>query len=633
MDQISSEKKLGVIVLAAKYLANLNRRPPRIVSAAARALGISRKTGYEAAQRIEEELRDHPGEDPAQKALEREVRLLRVKNQVLVYERDHPGVRFAAEGTHLPPEAKSLCVRLLRDFKEKLSLCDIAGAIGVAPSSLSRWDAQADPRCRFPQRPERRGRHRHATAQDAQQVVQAFKNLTKDVTLEEFTNCYNKLHPASPLDRRTITRILQAAGLYTEEPRSERTDGYHGEFTVYFPGAQVAVDGKETTVHFTGEPQESVTVVKEVALDIASKAIVGDVVREHEDAEGVKSVVVKASEQCESVLAVLADNRSANTAAEAQLAMEEHSELGPIFTFPYHPRTNGYLEGFFGLFSRIVGRIEIDDTSRETLARSIVELVWRIVIALYNRSPQQGLDFKGPLGYLKTYTVLPGEVEAARKGLAEQQQRSRQSRAPHHPRLSDPVFRALVARILSEHRFEDVELDHAVESLVKYDQNVIESASCAFSAYSQRDDFQETKRTFAYFMGIVKNKQKALQQDRLNAAADVLRAQRLLDEGAAHRQEVEDEQRREREDLKTQPEAVILTYAQILMRGRFRWLRERCLQPIREGLKALCRLGRTSAQVLESLALAIRGLPDFAEDVKEHMVRLLSEELEHMARS
>jgi transposase len=632
MDQLSSAKKLGVIVLAAKYLGNLNLPFARLISSAARALGVSRKTGYQTAQRIEEELRDRPGKEPGEEKFQREVFLLRIQNQILRYRLEHDEVRFAADGSHLPPDAKSLCVRILRDFKGKLSLSDIANAIGVATSSLGRWDTEADSECQFPEKPERRGTSRHATPEEAKQVVEAFENLEEDMTLEEFVNHYNSLYEDAPLDRRTITRILQAAGLYTPEPRSVRKEDYHGKFTVYFPGAQVAVDGKETTVHFTGESEESVTVVKEVAIDIASKAIVGDVLRHHEDAEGVERVVVKAREECESLLAVLADNRSSNTAAQAQAAMEEHSELGPIFTFPYHARTNGYLEGFFGLFSRIVGRIEIDDTSRVTLARSIVELVWRIVICLYNRSPQEDLGFKGPAEYLKTYTVLPREVEKARKGLADQQQRSRQSRGPH-PRLSDSVFRALVARILTEHQFEGVELDHALESLVHYDQNVIESASCAFSAYSQRDGFQESKRTFAYFMGIVKNKQKAVDEDRRNAAADVLRAQRLLDEDAAHRHNLEEEQRQERNDLKTQPETVILTYAQILMKGRFRWLRERCLQPIREGLQALCRLGRTSGQVLECLAVAIRGLPDFAEDLKEQMVRLLSEEIEQLAGS
>jgi hypothetical protein len=312
--------------------------------------------------------------------------------------------------------------------------------------------------------------------------------------------------------------------------------------------------------------------------------------------------------------------------------MEEHSELGTIFTFPYHARTNGHLEGLFGQFSRIVGPLEIDDSSRATLATSIVEVIWRIFIHFHNHSPQKRLDGKSPLDYLRTYTVLPREVEAARKGLGAQKQRSQKSREPH-PRLSDPVFRALVTRILTEHQLQEVELDHALKSLVAFDTAVIESASSAFSAYSKRDGFEESKRHFAYFMGIVRNKQKAVDQDRRNAAADVLRAQRLLDETAGRRQELEEDDRQERQELKTQPEAVILKYAKLLMRGRFRWLRQTCFQGIREGLQALHRLGRTSTQVLDDLALTIRGLPDFAEDVKEHMVRLLSEEVEHLMRS
>ncbi|MBN1628500.1 MAG: hypothetical protein JW990_01935 [Thermoleophilia bacterium] len=627
MDQISISNQLGVIVLATQYLANLELPVPRVISVAAKALGVSRKTGYEAAQRVEAELRMPSGNEPAPEGLQRQLLILRIQNQVLRYERDHAGVRFAADGAHLPTEAKSVCVRILRDFNGQLSVSDIARTIGVATSSLSRWDGEADPHCRFPVKPERRGTSRHATPEDAKQVVEAFKNLTESVTLEEFTKRHNDEHPASRLDRRTITRILQAAGLHRQEPRTDRKEDYHGQVQVYFPGAQVAVDGKETTVHFTGEGgEETITVLKEVAMDIASKTIVGDVLRHHEDAEGVQRVVVKARQECQSLLAVLADNRSSNTAAATQLVMEEQSELGAIFTFPYHARTNGCLEGFFGLFSRVVGRMVIDDTSRATLTESIVELVWRIVIGFYNYSPQEGLAFKAPAVYLQTYTILPGDVEKARKGLGEQQRRSRQSRGPH-PRLSDPVFQALVRRILDQHQFEGVELKRALESLVHYDQTVIESASCAFSAYSKRDGFQESKRTFAYFMGIVKNKQKVVDQERRNAAADVLRAERILDEGAAHRHAVEEEERKERQALKTEPEKVILTYAELLMRGRFRLLREKCLTHIREGLLALARLGRTSTQVLESLTLAIRALPDFAEDVKDHMMRLLSEEL------
>ena len=69
MDHISNAKKLGVIVLAAKYLANLNLLAPRVISAAAEALDVSRKTGYKTAQRIEEELRDRPGKEPGEEEL------------------------------------------------------------------------------------------------------------------------------------------------------------------------------------------------------------------------------------------------------------------------------------------------------------------------------------------------------------------------------------------------------------------------------------------------------------------------------------------------------------------------------------------------------------------------------------
>jgi hypothetical protein len=623
---LSKVQVLGVIVLAAKYLTSLNLKPPRMIAAAAAVLGVSRKAGYEAAEALEGELCGEARKAPGEEETPREVLLMRIQNQVLRYERDHGGIRFAADGTHLPEGAKSLCVRILRDFRGKLTLTEIANTIGVAASSLSRWDEEADPAFRFPPKPDLRGQHRHATPQDAQQVLTAFKSMTRDMTIEEFTDQYNGEHADSPLDRRTITRILQAAGLYTPQPRDDRKP-YHGKFRVYFPGAQVAIDGTETTVRFTGEPQESITLVKEVAIDIASGAIVGDVLTTHEDAEGVKQVIVKAREECASLLAVLADNRSSNTAPEAQRAAAEQSALGTIFTFPYHACTNGHLEGHFGQFSRIVGPLEVDDTSRSTLASSIVGLVWRVWTAFHNHAPRSRLAGKSPLEYFKTYTVLPREVEEARRSLADQQRRSQESRAPH-PRLADPLFRRLVARILKTHDLQDVELDHAVSSLVRYDDAVIESSSCALTAASKRDSFEDSKRTFRYFMGIVKNKQKALDRDRANAAADVLRAERLFDEDAAQRDAVDREERQEREDLKTHPESVILTYARLLMRGRFRLLRERCLERIREGLSSLRRLGRASSSALDSLAAAIRTLPDFAEDIKDHMVRLLSEEFQ-----
>ena len=123
MQTLSKTIQLGVIILALELLGKLKISSPRLVAAAALLLGISRKAGYKARERIVEVLQgaSTPPED-----LRRELVSLKIRNQVLTYERDHPGVRFGDRGQHVPRDAKVLCVRILRDFRSELSESEIA---------------------------------------------------------------------------------------------------------------------------------------------------------------------------------------------------------------------------------------------------------------------------------------------------------------------------------------------------------------------------------------------------------------------------------------------------------------------------------------------------------------------------
>jgi len=371
---------LGVIILALQVLRGLKfARRPRIVLWAARALGVSRKAGYQSARRIRQILESGPVEGPDEE-LRREVLRLRIRNQILTYERDHPGVRFDERDAHLSPEARSLCVRLLRDFKGQLTNTEIAQAMGVPLPSLFRWRAEADANANFPSKPERRGTHRRAGPEDIQRVIEEYQALSCDVTLEEFTVSFNEKYPEHRLDRRTITRILQANGLRTTEKRGDPPP-YHARFRVYYPGAQVSIDAKRTSVVFVGERRQVITLTKEVGIDIATGAILGDALEKTENANGVERVLIQVREEYRSILALLSDNGSANRAADAEGIFQwEGGGVGRIFSFPYHPSTNGHLEGVFGQFARIVGDLEIDDTSRETIASSVAEIVWRVFI-------------------------------------------------------------------------------------------------------------------------------------------------------------------------------------------------------------------------------------------------------------
>ena len=628
MHPLSKTICLGVIILALQVLRGLKFvRPPRIVHWAARALGVSRKAGYESARRIRQILEKGSTESPDEE-LRREVLRLRIRVQVLTYERDHPGVRFDERDAHLPPEARSLCVRLLRDFKGQLTNTEIAQALGVPLPSLLRWCAEADADANFPPKPERRGIHRRAGPEDIQRVLDEYNSLSEDTTLEEFTVSFNQKYPEHPLDRRTITRILQANGLRKTETRGGPPP-HHGRFRVYYPGAQASIDAKRCSVVFVGERRQVITRTKEVGIDIASGAILGDALEKTENANGVERVLIRVCKEYRRILALLSDNGSANRAADAEGIFQWEGGVGRIFSFPYHPSTNGHLEGLFGQFVRIVGDLEIDDTSRETIASSVAEIVWRVFIHFHNHSPRERLGGKTPLEYFRQYLPKPEEVEAARKGLQEQQEKSRASRKPH-PRLSDQAFRSRVEAILRRHRLT-AEIDDALRALLPFDDGVIQRASDAFFVQSARNGFDERKRTFAYFMGIVRNKQRKLDTERL-------RAEHLRQETAgklaaveSERKRVEEEMRREAEELRLRPEKVILWNCEMLLRGSLKLARRRWLEGMRSGLEALRKLGRASRTVLEGMAATIRSWGNFGEELKEAVVKLLLEEARAMA--
>jgi len=628
VEPLSKKIQLGVIVLALQLLRGM-KIPfvPRMVAKAAKILGPSRKTGYQTAEWIQDVLANPSAVGPDEAARAENI-CLRIKIQVLAYERDHPGVRFADRQAHLPSEARSLCVRLFRDFKGQLKNSQIAAALGVPLASLFRWCAEADAQAQFPPKPERRGIHRRSGPEDIERVLGEFNSLEEDVTLEEFTVSYNKKYPEKTLDRRTITRILQANDLRKIETRGGPPP-YHGRFQVYFPGAQVSIDAKKCGVVFIGEKRQVITVTKEVGIDIASGAILGDALEKTENSNGVERVLVKVREECRAVLALLSDNGSANRAADAEGIFQWEEGEGRIFSFPYHPQTNGYSEGLFGQFVRIVGPLEIDDTSRETIAVSVAEIIWRVVIHFHNYSPRERLGGKSPLEYLREYMPKPEEVEAARKGLQAQREKSRASREPH-PRLADPAFRSRVEGILRRLRLPAV-LDDALHALLPYDDGVIGRASDAFFVQSSRKGFDERKRTLAYFVGIVRRKQNEADTERLRAEYLRRESAQKLAAMEAERAQAEEKKRRDAEDLRLRPEKVILWNCEMLLRGSLRLARRRWIDGLRGGLDALGKLGRATDSVLEGMAATIRSWGKYREELKEAVAKILFEEAKGMA--
>ena len=396
---------------------------------------------------------------------------------------------------------------------------------------------------------------------------------------------------------------------------------------MYYPGAQVAIDAKKLKVFFKAS-LSVLTVTREVAIDIASLAILGESLEKEECSGGVERVIVKARKECSEILSILADNGPANRAESVQKLLER-DQTGQIFSFPYHPQTNGHLEGPFGQLERNVGKIEIDDTSSETLAASIVDVIVRIYVHFHNYSPRRRLDGLSPIEYLRSYCPKPQEREAARADLARHTERSEALRR-EPSRLQDPLFRARVERTLQQHRFGgSIETSH--KALVRYDDGVIESASAAFFVQSHRSGFDERKRTFAYFMAIVRNKQKELDEARLRSEIGRQKSARVIAESERTQKRIQAEALEEKRLLGVDPERVILQNVELLLRGKLRFLKDRSIEGLRHGLEALRKLDRATAGTRDRIAATIRSWGAYGERLKEEALALFTLEYERHA--
>ena len=132
-------------------------------------------------------------------------------------------------------------------------------------------------------------------------------------------------------------------------------------------------------------------------------------------------------------------------------------------------------------------------------------------------------------------------------------------------------------------------------------------------------------------MGIVRKKQKEADAERLRAEYLRRETARKLSAMDEDRRKIEEERRRDAEELRVRPENTILWNCEMLLRGSLQLGRRRALEGMRSGLKALGKLGRATGAVLEGLAAMIRSWGKYREDLKEEVAKLLLEEADRIA--
>lgn len=435
--------------------------------------------------------------------------------------------------------------------------------------------------------------------------------------VSEFSQYYNRMRKNflyerghKKIDRKTITDCLMAHGRY--KPKSRKAyEGARNEFKKYYPGAQSITDGKQIKVDYLGQEYKFNL---EFNVDVFSTYITGHDVSDTEDTAVVNAVWG----QDKLPLGILSDNGSGNTSGEAKDYLAKNKVID-MNIYPRHPQTDGLVEGIFGKYEELVGKIKIVGTTMREIARSIASSVAKTFVSCHNYMPKKGLNNLTPYDVHRSYRVSEEEVRRAKEGLTKQCQRSKRLR---QKKQISPEKRYYIEKIIAKYKF-DVDLEKAVKVLGKYDDKVIGRADNKFYVYLNRDNFDMDKNTFAYFCGIVKNMQKETDEEIIKNNL----SQKYADKQAwLEKQQQLEALRQEREldeEIKNNPEKVILDYSRQILDCRFKT--KMYDEPIIKSMDNIKKTRIDAIEVLERLYRQINLWCEYSPDRRQMVIYQLKQ--------
>jgi hypothetical protein len=291
--------------------------------------------------------------------------------------------------------------------------------------------------------------------------------------------------------RKTVEDMLLGNGL--RQPKTKKRHSSPAEkIRQYYPNAQVLLDGKEVELLYKNQLYG---VNLEFCKDIASTAITGMAVSETENYQAVKKALGEHEGQYGWPLAALTDNRSANL----PLAIELGNNGGLLIRArPYRPQSRGPIENEFGLFEKKVSRIEIKGQTDHEIAMSIVDVLARTYLRLRNQTPRCSTC---PMTPEKLMHYQPSELERQRAWQALVAERDKRAEQKERALKISAEKIGLIESVVKEHNLAGDQM-LLKKSLRHVEVSTIREAERRFYVASERDTFDATKRTTAYFCGI-----------------------------------------------------------------------------------------------------------------------------------
>lgn len=387
----------------------------------------------------------------------------------------------------------------LRD--ESQSLRQTAWNLMLAVGTLDSWNRGFDAHMKSYRSIDRRGKSGKVTVEVVRQIVDKaaeLKGRGKRLRIGRFTSKI-KEHLGLELSQKTVTDILIANDLYKPEIRRRRPRFYRN-LCQRTPNGLLSLDGSEVVV-WIDDIAEKFTL--ELGVDVGSFCHTGYGLHRSETAEAVIDALESHRRQWGIPLGVVFDHGSANMSGQVLQYLRDH-DIEVVPAGPGNPKGNGTDEGAFSQLKATLGKIRIDTSSTEALARSVLEKLISVYITMRNQMTLRRCAMS-PSSQMKA-PVADAQRQKERQRLIDHNQ------AKNAPDANQPKYDRL-DWLIAQHGLcpDPPELDRARRSIRGYDEKAIAQAEEAFLKAVNRNG---SRKNLSYFFGILRNVQKDLDTQR-----------------------------------------------------------------------------------------------------------------------
>lgn len=384
---------------------------------------------------------------------------------------------------------------------EQQTMRKTAWVLRIKVSTLASWNNSFDENFEPYRKEDNRGKLTPVTPELVRQVIklaEKFNDEGKKIFIAPFTD---KVHENidDTLSKQTVKEILIANDLFAVSTR-ERQPNYYGSLCQCIPNGLISLDGSQLTVTIDKIPY---TFNVEMGVDVGSFNHTGFDIRKTETAQAVIAVLEEHISKHGCPLGALVDHGSANMSNEVLDFLKKH-DIERVPVGPGNPKGNGTDEGAFSQLKEAIGSIELETSSPELLAKSVLESMITLYIIMRNKLS------------LRRNNVEPQaamEVEQSEDVRLQERERLIKHNLKREHSDEDQVKLQALQHVLEVNKLEvDTPSCRNAQSRIKH--YTIEAIRKAERAFLKAVSRNEKKKNLAYFMGIVKNIQQEMDDEK-----------------------------------------------------------------------------------------------------------------------